>query len=558
MNKRYRIPACNMHHLTIRINRLIKLAAKLGTAPITYKVGPEFEVPLIWSEQDKMEFPWFVDVRGECPMDQIKGFIPYHWIEVSGEPPVLEGWIFAAVLQQVEIEKGGHVGILRTIATDLEIPASLRDRIGQCDHCGTDRYRNDVFVVYHRERNEFKVVGRTCLKDFLHHEDPETCAKMATYLSRITETFERSEDPGFYGMGNRLASSFPVPMVLRIAAMIIRKDGYMSKMKARETNQEFRATAEIVKDYILAKKGSLEYEEMMKRYQMSDADQVLAEQAQDWAQGLADVVNDYSTGYHYTIAVLANATGIELRDFGYVVSIISSYGREMDRQQETRITFANSEHIGKVGEKSRLTVTLLSANRQQGDSYGYNNQTLKTVMTYAQMREDGRGANRITWFASGDPGEEMTEIGKEYKIIGTVSKHGEYRGSKQTTINRVVVDKGQKIAPKKLKSLGKDANGEKLFKGDQVEFEVPYMQMAQGCFRLLRWERELQEFAGKYEMRKLIGTITRQSPSSKTHLYLDFITPDGSKSWISWAAKDTAKVKAAAEASAIDSRSEAA
>jgi hypothetical protein len=83
----------------------------------------------------------------------------------------------------------------------------------------------------------------------------------------------------------------------------------------------------------------------------------------------------------------------------------------------------------------RLTLTLISLRQIEGE-YG-----LKTIMNYRTA--DG---SKVTWFASGDPGDGMTEIGKEYDVMASVKKHDQYQGIAQTVLTRVApyVEKAKK------------------------------------------------------------------------------------------------------------------
>src|SRR3990172_2862667 len=72
-----------------------------------------------------------------------------------------------------------------------------------------------------------------------------------------------------------------------------------------------------------------------------------------------------------------------------------------------------------IGERVRLTLTLVSLRQ--------------TIMNY--RTPDG---SKATWFASGDPGDAMTQIGREYDVVATIKRHDQYQGIKQTTLARIV------------------------------------------------------------------------------------------------------------------------
>lgn len=95
-------------------------------------------------------------------------------------------------------------------------------------------------------------------------------------------------------------------------------------------------------------------------------------------------------------------------------------GREAER--ETRI--ANARHLGEVGKRLEVTITCEFVASWEG-LYG-------TQFLFA-MRDEVTGA-RLVWRTSSLPDFHR---GETARIRGTVKKHDEYQGEKQTVLSRV-------------------------------------------------------------------------------------------------------------------------
>jgi hypothetical protein len=114
------------------------------------------------------------------------------------------------------------------------------------------------------------------------------------------------------------------------------------------------------------------------------------------------------------------------RHFGFVAFMLEGYLRAKGRVAEEAAQKAAQKparHVGTVGERVELTVTLIrkiaTESRFGTVVYGFT---------------DAEG-NALVWF--GGPGK--MEGNHTYRIVGTVEKHGEYRGTPQTQLARVSV-----------------------------------------------------------------------------------------------------------------------
>ncbi len=178
----YEVPAVNLEKMRAGLVKLERKAAKLGVeAPRIYEVFEE-DRPIL-------------DDKGK-PSGQLRR---YHFIVVEGEAPKLAGWTFVGSIDVVP-EVGN---ILRTVPGET-MPKAFRSAEMRCDHCRTNRRR----VSHHVVRNdvgEFKIVGSSCVGDFLGGVSPDHVVARSTWLASLNELLSSAEDEGW--TGGRILSS---------------------------------------------------------------------------------------------------------------------------------------------------------------------------------------------------------------------------------------------------------------------------------------------------------------------------------------------------------------
>lgn len=108
---------------------------------------------------------------------------------------------------------------------------------------------------------------------------------------------------------------------------------------------------------------------------------------------------------------------------------------ERERQEaEEKARKAISKHIGQVGDKLDLTVTL--EKRAWFDVPSFRGYGMDTMYVYTFRDEQG---NALVW----KTGKGLVfESGEKVHLTGTIKNHDEYDGEKQTTLTRCKVERG--------------------------------------------------------------------------------------------------------------------
>ena len=119
--------------------------------------------------------------------------IPCVKVEVNGHY-IMNGWAFVGT-----IEHSSPENIIRLADKKFSerVPEKYRTTDRECEHCYMRRDRNDTFLVYNEDADEWKQVGRTCLKNYAQGLDAEVCAQMMSIFSEIGVIAETTENGNF-------------------------------------------------------------------------------------------------------------------------------------------------------------------------------------------------------------------------------------------------------------------------------------------------------------------------------------------------------------------------
>lgn len=298
------------------------------------------------------------------------------------------------------------------MAPDQALPERYRQANRSCDHCRLDRRRNSTYVVHHDD-GRFAQVGSNCLADFLGHQNPEQVAAFLDGLLSLLQVCRASEEYEG-GEGGGRSSHSHLTTVLMLSAAAIDQHGWTSKKAARERDLE--STADRVQHELASR-----YCRDHARHEITPTDAHVAEAAAviEWAQGLG-AQNGSLSDYLHNVHVLSRHSVIDLRYLGVAVSMVAARRREQERLVARQPVV--SEHVGIVGKREIFCLTAL---RQTGIEGPYG-------VTRLYQFSDPQG-RILKWFSSREQG---LKIGETYRIKATVKAHGEWKGTKETTITR--------------------------------------------------------------------------------------------------------------------------
>jgi hypothetical protein len=338
-------------------------------------------------------------------------------VTVSGETPRYNGWTFVATLEPLATDDGVE-NIVRAVP-GKDCPVEFRSRVGQCDHCHTNRRRTNTYVVCN-EAGAHKCVGRNCLKDFLGHDNPHALAAAAELLAELGGLCSAAEEE-FWSEGGwgRGAEAWSLEHFLGYTSSVINQYGWVSRGKAFDEGS--LATADRVLYLLTPPLGRPKsWLDAVAAARPDKAAIAEAEEAIEWAKSMDPGDNDYL----YNLGVLARAGYASRKTAGLAASLLTAYRRVVDLAAEANRP--ESRHVGVLKRRAEFEVTVKRIFASEG-AYG-------TTGIHRMQDQDG---NDLVWFASGSA--TWLKEGRRYVVKATPKEHGEYKGRKQTVLTRVAV-----------------------------------------------------------------------------------------------------------------------
>jgi len=384
----YQIPLVNMPWFQGRVQELNKKAVKLGTDPIT------FEVLRTWTKKTK-------DSEGR-PYEKIM-----NQVSISGIAPKLDGWSFLGTIQHTD-----NGNILRAIK-EVTIPVEYRNVKRACDHCNKDRNRKDTYLVVN-ESNEFKQLGKACLKDYTGHISPAFLAAMAEFIDQLNQSDDKDyESNGKFDLvvDSRTFLRFVCEAVVSNGAYVTRNQSQLAKAFAssdlawmsifppRMGSSSFVPLTTTVAGESLFNKVVATLSELETR-------------------------NNINSFEHNVLMAWKKET-VSSREIGLLGAAVLIYEKDLLKKIDLKKD-QESGWVGTTGERSDFQVTITKK---------FTFDTAFGFMTMVMMKDsDG---NILMWKTG--TGTSHLSTGDVIKIKGTVKKHDTYQSVKQTILTRVVI-----------------------------------------------------------------------------------------------------------------------
>ena len=410
----------NIEKLAHEVEKLNRRAAKLGVPAIQLHIG-ERETCFTLAKPGSTHGP-LISTDPKAWGDEAK-VIGHEraTVIIVGEPPMLAGWRFAAVVDHLS---NGTITRYPFGGTEIDL-TPYRGAEATCDHCATARNRHETFIVIKDNGPSdyiAKRVGRSCLKDFLGHSDPSKVIGHLNLYGKAFALLEGFEEAGF----DTGVTYLSLPVFLGYVACQMRLHGWLSRGKAYEQGNTGASTADCAQ---FAYWSNLNPPVLAPE----TADTERGQKALDWARALTDEqIGD--SDYLYNLRAVCTDDYVRPKRGGLAASVIVAAERAFEKAAEKAAEATKSNlHIGV--EKERLTLELTLVNTREINGY-YGLSTLHRF-------EDAAG-NLFVWFATnpyfikGDTNRQM-EIGETLTLTGTVKGHDDFKGRNQTKLTRVSV-----------------------------------------------------------------------------------------------------------------------
>lgn len=414
----FTIPVPHWAEFQDKIDKLNKKAAKLGCEPIRIEHLGEHQV--------EMRHYWKVEGQ-----ERSKAYkVPAKVILLHGTAPKLEGFEFIA---RIEYLADQTTTLFHTVpGTDTKIDERFRTLgAGTCEHCKTQRFRKDCFVVEETATGVQTQVGRQCLADFTGINDPQRLAAKAAWLS----VFENLRGDTERMWSDWRADQIDTLWALQLTSAAIGKHGWTPKSASSDTRA---STASYVVEHFMGwPTDPAEQRRMKAMAELAETPthRDRARKAWDWVRG--ELKEKAKSDYELNLVTLCSGELATIRHLGIICSAIAAWQRATDQKIEyarKQAALATSQHLdGTIGQRLRdIECTVQQVRTLEAGQWGP-----KTLIKFMTANGD-----LLTWFASGD---KDFEVGEKLKITGTVKQFKEFRGVKETQLARVTVQEAEKV-----------------------------------------------------------------------------------------------------------------
>lgn len=333
------------------------------------------------------------------PYDFVKGIV-CDKVEVSGEYRI-NGWTFVAIIEHASPE---NIIRIADPAFYGRIPERYRTAGRDCEHCHITRDRNDTYLVYNEDNDEFKQVGKTCLKSYTNGLNAEVCAALAcvqTEIQRLSKAVEEETFPDEF-LSNLQDEPLLMKDVKGQAYSYVEQNGYVPQRSKS-------AFLELLHDNNLPDPVSTEK----------------IEEVTNWLNNIED------SDFIRNAKVVWNKDVFEERDCAYVLALINSFlkWKQNEIKKQNRLDNIDTSIQDNVGDKREVEIVDARVLYYKSASYGYRNN-----VSYPVYKIIGTDNKIYIWSCSSG-----IELEKGMRIVGTVKKVSEYKGEPQIELTRCKV-----------------------------------------------------------------------------------------------------------------------
>ena len=294
---------------------------------------------------------------------------------------------------------------------------------GYCDHCETSRRRKTTVLVRSETDGEVRQVGRSCLFDYTGI-DPELLVRFYNYYA----TVQCSSDEEYSGWSSGWTPGREYPLY-DFLVVLGRWLGVKNQYPRGAGKTLFNSY--ISDDNTKLISNSLDHTgKPMWSHDLADESvgEIFAEEALNM---LAMV--EPRNSFDYNLKTVFDTGIVVKKTAGYAGAIWTKWFNLTEKGILDKVFGRNqpepsdephpSEHLGELGERIEFEATVLRTKQMAGGMWGPT-----TLVTMVDTDEN----QIITWTTGRVP-----RTGSLITARGTVKKHGEYQGVKQTQVGRL-------------------------------------------------------------------------------------------------------------------------
>lgn len=348
---------------------------------------------------EKYNTPFNFEVIGE-KFEKHEGAISkFYVVEISGAYKI-KGWELVAMLELTDY--GNQIFKLK----EVELPSRFYSDYPTCEHCGIKRYRKHFGILYSQAEG-FKIVGKSCLNDFLG-QDIEL---FAAYLNMMKAAENSKNYDHDYSH-----TYINVHEYLEAVCDIVDKYGFVSK-----TANSPYSTAMMAYGLICPDKCSYDIRSRL-YYDNTFFTGKHEKEVDDMIKYISE--QESLTDYIHNLKIAASMKYADKKQFGFLASLVPHYRRHLKYKNREKSNPLKCEFYGRVNDRITIKNASISCAFSGVNNYGQ-------YFVYQIVDE-----NHIFMWRTNQ--EYSTDT---ISLTGNIKDHRQYKEQKQTWITRCRVQK---------------------------------------------------------------------------------------------------------------------
>lgn len=402
------VSAAKFEDVKQRLEKLNKRALKLNLPPIAIK---EIERKVETKKKPDRQ----LDPTGE--LGEYRDYdVEMVYFTIKGVVPKINGWRFIARIMHISPEGVQMAQNIIKAVPGEEVPEQYRKAAPDCEHCGSNRRRNDTFVLQNEQTRQYKQVGRNCLADFLRSEDPLDYVRLVDEEGSLMQFINADEEDEYGFGGGKYVQGMNIKTFVMWAMAASRKFGWVSRRKAQEEMRS--ATVDLLWNALFGKSSQDAKIRNEIKAVIKATDKDIAEKSVEWARNLKDDPNQQLNDYLWNLSAACSNEMVLGSTSGIVASLPVAY----EKMVLSKETSQNAVPIPyKVGDKIEKDLTVMKK-RSIESMYGVS-------ILHTMQDDDGI---IYKWFAS----KEDIDTGFKVRLKGTVKSIGpdKYENNKEVVV----------------------------------------------------------------------------------------------------------------------------
>lgn len=310
------------------------------------------------------------------------------------------------------IEQSDNGNIVNAI-NNCEVPKRFWTTENYCEHCNSKRNRKNLFIIRNTETNEYKQLGKSCVKLYTNGIDAEHFAQIL-HCYDILKKYNDMYFEDYIDTYNAIAS-YKVDDVLNLAIMLIDEIGYMNTNDEISTKSLIKYGLRDIKlmNKEINKKAIIEFTK-------ADIDVDRSTKINNIKEYYMNMKAD--TEYIHNIQVLLSNEYIREDKIGYIAYLPKGYDKYIEQvKKQKALCDVDSIYYGDISKRyKQVDVKQIKDIATYSNDYG--------IVTVYQIVIDN---SILIWKTN-----KHIELNDINKIDFTVKEHRIYKGINQTIVTR--------------------------------------------------------------------------------------------------------------------------